>query len=244
MAPAAHRAALEQAPDPRLAAAAAQLAVAALAAEPGLTAPCSRAARQVLYAAAGWRLARCPVPVLVVGNLVAGGAGKTPVLLTLVRHLQARGLRVGVVSRGHGRHSSGCRQVQADSPAREVGDEPCADPAQYRRAGGGGGTPRRGRRSPARAPPHDPADLVRRRPAAPARCTATSEVCVFDDRGAGQRLFCCRPVPLRERSGPAPASHLVLHNAAPSSTPSPAIRRAAQLARLARLRADWYLRRR
>ncbi len=67
---------------------------------------------------------RMPVPVLVVGNVVAGGAGKTPVVVALVRHLQAMGLRAGVISRGHGRTSQGVREVRVDSDATDAGDEP------------------------------------------------------------------------------------------------------------------------
>ena len=71
---------------------------------------------------------RVGVPVVVVGNVVAGGSGKTPVVMALVRHLRARGLRVGVVSRGYGRRmpASGddVREVSATSQAGEVGDEP------------------------------------------------------------------------------------------------------------------------
>jgi tetraacyldisaccharide 4'-kinase len=64
------------------------------------------------------------VPVVVVGNVVVGGAGKTPVVTALVEHLRSRGVVAGVVSRGHGRTAAGCREVQADSRARDVGDEP------------------------------------------------------------------------------------------------------------------------
>ena len=64
------------------------------------------------------------VPVLVVGNVVAGGAGKTPVVMALVEHLRARGLVAGVVSRGHGRSTADCREVLADSGVADVGDEP------------------------------------------------------------------------------------------------------------------------
>ena len=73
----------------------------------------------------GWKRAgRVPVPVLVVGNVVAGGSGKTPVVLAVVTHLQQRGLPVAVLSRGHGRTTRDCREVGPDSLASEVGDEP------------------------------------------------------------------------------------------------------------------------
>jgi tetraacyldisaccharide 4'-kinase len=69
-------------------------------------------------------ITRLPVPVVVVGNVVAGGAGKTPLVIALVRHCQQAGWQVGVVSRGHGRVDDAVRFVQADSTAQEVGDEP------------------------------------------------------------------------------------------------------------------------
>lgn len=75
--------------------------------------------------ARGWLASGHPgVPVAVVGNVVAGGVGKTPTTLALVQHLRTRGLNVGVVSRGYGRQDGGVREVQPDSLAHEVGDEP------------------------------------------------------------------------------------------------------------------------
>ncbi|MEJ2801801.1 tetraacyldisaccharide 4'-kinase [Comamonadaceae bacterium PP-2] len=71
---------------------------------------------------------RLPVPVVVVGNVVAGGAGKTPTTLALVRHLRSRGWRPGVISRGYGRETPpgepDVRAVPPDASARWVGDEP------------------------------------------------------------------------------------------------------------------------
>jgi tetraacyldisaccharide 4'-kinase len=67
---------------------------------------------------------RLDVPVVVVGNLVVGGAGKTPTVIALVRLLRAYGWTPGVVSRGYGRRSGGIAFVHADSRAAECGDEP------------------------------------------------------------------------------------------------------------------------
>jgi tetraacyldisaccharide 4'-kinase len=80
--------------------------------------------RKIMYQM-GWLASeRLPVPVLVVGNVVAGGAGKTPVVMAVVQHLQARGIRVGVISRGYGRRSRACLEVRPDSAVEDVGDEP------------------------------------------------------------------------------------------------------------------------
>jgi tetraacyldisaccharide 4'-kinase len=67
---------------------------------------------------------RVGVPVIVVGNVVVGGGGKTPTVIAVVQHLRARGLQVGVVSRGYGRRTADTREVTAQSSAHDVGDEP------------------------------------------------------------------------------------------------------------------------
>lgn len=73
----------------------------------------------------GWlSVERLPVPVIVVGNLVAGGAGKTPLVIWLAEHLSALGRRPGIVSRGYGRTTEEILEVGAERTADEVGDEP------------------------------------------------------------------------------------------------------------------------
>ncbi len=79
--------------------------------------------RRTLYRWGVFRSHRAQVPVIVVGNVIAGGAGKTPVVMALVQHLQAVGLHPGVISRGYGRSTNGCREVHEHSLPSEVGDE-------------------------------------------------------------------------------------------------------------------------
>ena len=68
---------------------------------------------------------RAPVPVVVVGNLTAGGNGKTPVVIWLVEQLQKRGIRPGVVSRGYGGKATHYPLLlTADTTTAEAGDEP------------------------------------------------------------------------------------------------------------------------
>jgi tetraacyldisaccharide 4'-kinase len=77
-----------------------------------------------------WRLARghawtAPVPVICVGNLTAGGAGKTPIVRDLARRLKADGWTVGILSRGYGGSVQGPMKVDpALHISRIVGDEP------------------------------------------------------------------------------------------------------------------------
>jgi len=71
------------------------------------------------------RSERAGRPVVVVGNLAVGGAGKTPLTIALVEALRARGFRPGVISRGYGRRdATEVRRVSPDDDATQVGDEP------------------------------------------------------------------------------------------------------------------------
>jgi tetraacyldisaccharide 4'-kinase len=97
---------------------------------PSLAASLLAPAGQAYAAAAALRRAlatpyRAPVPVICVGNLVVGGAGKTPVVESLARLLRARGQIPHILSRGYGGRLAGPVAVDpAKHGASEVGDEP------------------------------------------------------------------------------------------------------------------------
>ena len=82
------------------------------------------ALRRWLYRGRWLRSVVLPVPVIVVGNLVAGGAGKTPLTIALVEGLRARGSKPGVVSRGYGGTASTPMLLDAQPDPAGVGDEP------------------------------------------------------------------------------------------------------------------------
>lgn len=81
--------------------------------------------RRLVYGVGLKPVTAMPLPVIVVGNVTVGGTGKTPVVIWLAGELQARGYRVGIVSRGYGgRAEEWPQRVEASSDPRLVGDEP------------------------------------------------------------------------------------------------------------------------
>ena len=80
--------------------------------------------RRAFYRLGVFKSHSVAVPVIVVGNLVVGGAGKTPLVLALASYLRERGHRPGIVSRGYG-GTDGDRatEVKASDDPRRAGDE-------------------------------------------------------------------------------------------------------------------------
>jgi tetraacyldisaccharide 4'-kinase len=82
------------------------------------------AVRELRLALAPEPVRRLRSPVISVGNLSTGGAGKTPLTIALAKALKERGVRVDVLSRGYGRQSQLAARVDPDGAAKEFGDEP------------------------------------------------------------------------------------------------------------------------
>ncbi len=81
--------------------------------------------RRLLYDFGVFKSKYVGVPVIVVGNITAGGTGKTPVSIWLAKSLKERGFMPGIVSRGYGgSKSSSPMRVDAASDPAVVGDEP------------------------------------------------------------------------------------------------------------------------
>jgi tetraacyldisaccharide 4'-kinase len=177
--------------------------------------------RRAFYSAGWFEIRRLPVPVIVVGNVVVGGAGKTPTVLALIQHLKAQGWHPGVVSRGYGRSGSDPLEVQTDTPSELSGDEP----ALIRRQGGVPVVVARQRAQAAKAllAAHPEVDLILcddgLQHLALGRDLA---IAVFDDRGVGNGWLLPAGL-LREtwppRSFPAFAPDLVLQQRSASAPP-------------------------
>ena len=81
-------------------------------------------ARRALYRAGVLRAKRLSRPVISIGNIAAGGAGKTPAVIAVVRFLESRGLRVAVLTRGYGRADPSVSGPVTSLDAVKYGDEP------------------------------------------------------------------------------------------------------------------------
>jgi len=81
-------------------------------------------ARNALYDRGLLRSGRLQGPVISVGNLSAGGSGKTPFVILLGELLRARGIKFDVLSRGYGRKTRGVLQVDPGGLPQDFGDEP------------------------------------------------------------------------------------------------------------------------
>jgi len=80
--------------------------------------------RNSLYDRGRFRIHRLAKPVISVGNISAGGAGKTPFVILLGQMLKERGVSFDVLSRGYKRRTKGALEVNPHGSARDFGDEP------------------------------------------------------------------------------------------------------------------------
>ena len=175
-----------------------------------------------------------PVPVIVVGNLIVGGAGKTPTVIALVALLRGWGWNPGIVSRGHGRATADVRLLDAASAASAdpatFGDEPLL---MHRHTGAPIAVARSRHEAALRLlAAHPEVDVLIADDGLQHHALARDiELVVFDGRGLGNGHV-LPAGPLRERPGdlwPAPdhrsPARFVLVNGrwpAPPALPSPA----------------------
>jgi tetraacyldisaccharide 4'-kinase len=196
------------------------------------------ATRRQLYRSHALSTRRLPVPVVVVGNLLAGGAGKTPTVIAVAALLRSRGYAPGIVSRGYGRRDDRVRIVGRESSSAEVGDEPLL----LRRRTGVPVAVGADRAAAADAllRAHPDIDvLVGDDGLQHLRLERDAEVLVFDERGAGNgRLLPAGPLrePVPRRLRPR---QVVLYNADRPSTPLPGHTARRSLAGVVRLERWW-----
>lgn len=197
------------------------------------------------------RIERLPRPVLVVGNRIAGGAGKTPTTLALLQHLRAAGWHPGVLTRGHGARPTPEAPLLLDASteagldAVRTGDEPWLI---WRRAQVplmiGRDRAANGRALLARHPNID--ILVCDDGLQHLKLHRDIEVIVFDERGAGNGWL-LPAGPLREPVDSQPVSTLVTPTIVLHNADRPALAHAAHVGHLARRSlgaivplADWW----
>ena len=178
------------------------------------------------------------VPVVVVGNRVVGGAGKTPVTIALVESLLAAGWSPGVVSRGYGSRHAHARPVSSTSPAAEVGDEPLLIARRTGQPVWVGHDRLAVARALCRAQPQVDV-IVCDDGLQHVRLPRQVEVIVFDSRGVGNG-WVLPAGPLREPlAAHPPPNAVVLYNAVRASTPWPGHLLQRRLAGALPL-ADWW----
>lgn len=200
--------------------------------------------------ARGWLTSASPgLPVLVIGNRIVGGAGKTPATIAIIRHLQDQGWRPGILSRGYRRNSSQAQELTlidqhtaSTLAAGDIGDEPAL---LWRRTQ----APMmigRDRVAAGRALKESHPDiniLVCDDGLQHLALQREIEVVVFDERGAGNGWL-LPAGPLREPIAPkAPAAlvspPIVLYNANAPSTPLPGHTARRHLSRMQPLQQWW-----
>jgi len=181
---------------------------------------------------------RAPVPLVVVGNLVAGGAGKTPTVIALVEQMRALGYTPGVVSRGYGRRDDTLRTVTRDSTPQEVGDEPLL--IHLRSTAPVTVAARRIDAARALCAAHPEVNLLIADDGLQHHALARdAQVIVFDERGVGNGLL-LPAGPLREPMPTrVPERSVVLYNAERASTPWPGLFGKRAIAGVVGLQAWW-----
>jgi tetraacyldisaccharide 4'-kinase len=197
------------------------------------------AALQRAFYASGLRTPqRAPRPLIVVGNLVVGGAGMTPTVIALVALLRALGWQPGVVSRGYGRTDSRPRLVGADSNAAQVGDEPLL--IHLRTRAPVAVAPRRIDAARLLSAAHPEVTLLVADDGLQQHALVRdAQIIVFDERGCGNGLL-LPAGPLREPLPPdVPPRTLVVYNAARASTPLPGLMTERSLAGVVELQRWW-----
>jgi tetraacyldisaccharide 4'-kinase len=197
------------------------------------------AVRRLLYRT-GWRATTTlRAPVVVVGNLIVGGAGKTPTVIALIAALRRHGHTPGIVSRGYGRQAQDVCEVTRGSSVAVCGDEPLL--LHLRTA-----APVVVGRDRVAAALH----LLRRHADVDVvvsddglqhlRLGRDAQVLVFDERGAGNGWL-LPAGPLREAlPGTLPPRTLVIYNAAAPTTALPGTLARRALGGAVAL-ADWWI---